>query len=323
MRAVGIERFGDTPQLREVPEPEPGPGQLRVAVEAAATNPLDLAIASGALAEAGAYRFPLTLGMDGAGTVTAVGAGVTGFRVGERVFGQFWSSPFQFGTFADVCVVQEAPALGALAAVPDELPSRPAAALPTAAMTALGVIEQAQLPAGGTLVVIGATGGVGTFAVQAAAARGLRVIATASTASGGRADRLRELGADTVLADGEQPLDQALRDLAPGGVDAVLDAVGDRALAGSAAGAVRDGGALISIAFGLDERAQADQRIRAANYRLDRKPELLAQVAHLAAAGTLRPVIGAEVPLEDVPRALIGAVPSTGGLRGKVVVQMG
>ncbi|BBB01648.1 putative alcohol dehydrogenase [Actinacidiphila reveromycinica] len=322
MRAVGIERFGDTPELREMPEPEPGGGQVRIAVEAAATNPLDLAVASGALAELGTYRFPLTLGMDGAGTVIAVGDGVTGFRVGERVFGQFWGSPYQFGTFADVCVVQAAPALGALAVVPDELPGRVAAALPTAGMTALGVLDHARVPAGGTLLVIGATGGVGTFAVQAAAARGIRVLATATGRSGDTADRLRDLGADAVVTGGAQPLDQALRDLAPGGVDAVLDAVGDRALTGGVAASVREGGALLSTAFGLDDRLLADRRIRAAHYRLDRKPERLAELAELAASGALRPVIGAEVPLQDTPRALTGDVPIAGGLRGKTVIRV-
>ncbi|MDW6065133.1 alcohol dehydrogenase catalytic domain-containing protein [Streptomyces sp. FXJ1.4098] len=120
MRAIGIERFGDTPELKKLPVPEPGSGQVQVAIEAAAISPLDMAIASGALAAIGEYRFPLTLGMDGAGTVIAIGDGdgVTEFRVGDRVFGQFWSRPLRCGTFAEVCVVQAAPAFGALTAVP-------------------------------------------------------------------------------------------------------------------------------------------------------------------------------------------------------------
>ncbi|WP_190823628.1 NADP-dependent oxidoreductase [Saccharopolyspora pogona] len=180
MRAIGIERFGDTPELKELPVPEPGSGQVQIAIDAAAINPLDMVVASGALAAFGDFRFPLTLGMDGAGTVTAVGDGVTEFGVGDRVFGQFWSQPLQSGTFAEVSVVQAVPAFGALATIPDELPSHLAAALPTSGMTALGALDHMQVSEGGTLLVIGATGGVGTFAVQAAAARGIRVIATAS-----------------------------------------------------------------------------------------------------------------------------------------------
>lgn len=94
--------------------------------------------------------------------------------------GQFRSLPLQFGTFAEICVVQAEPELGALATIPAGMPSHVAAALPTAGMTALGAIEHTQVPEGGTLLIIGATGGVGTFAVQAAAARGIRTIATAS-----------------------------------------------------------------------------------------------------------------------------------------------
>ncbi|GAA1007422.1 NADPH:quinone reductase [Acrocarpospora pleiomorpha] len=318
MRAIGIERFGDTPALKELPVPEPGSGQVQVAIEAAAINPLDMGIASGALAGLGEYRFPLTLGMDGAGTVTAIGDGVTEFRVGDRVFGQFWSQPLRFGTFAEVCVVQAVPAFGALAAVPGELPSQEAAALPTAGMTALGVLDHMRVPEGGTLLVIGATGGVGTFAVQAAAALGIRTIATASARV---AEQVRGLGATEIVVRGAEPLEQALRRLAPGGVDAILDVVGDRSITSSLAGAVRDGGALFSTAFGLDEQLLADQRIRTANYRLDRKPERLAELARLVTAGTIRPVIGARLPLEEAPRALAGGVEVTGP-RGKTVLQV-
>ncbi|MCL2552484.1 MAG: NADP-dependent oxidoreductase [Actinomycetia bacterium] len=326
MRAIGIERFGDAPALLDLPVPEPGPGEVQVAVEAASVNPLDTAIAAGALAAVGEYRFPLTLGMDGAGTVTAIGEGVSEFAVGERVFGQFWSLPLRHGTFAEVSVVQAAPALGALRTVPDGLPGEVAAALPTAGMTALGAIDHLRVPPGGTLLVIGATGGVGTFAVQAAAARGLRVVATGSARLAGQ---VRALGADEVAVRGAGPLDQALRRIAPEGVDAILDVVGDRVLTSSVAGSVRDGGALFSTAFGVDERLLADPRIRTANYRLDRKPERLAELTGLVTDGVLRPVIGAYVSLPEAPRTLFGGTGVAGrggtegaGLRGKTVLRM-
>ncbi|GAA4484125.1 NADP-dependent oxidoreductase [Actinoallomurus oryzae] len=318
MRAIGIEHFGETPALKEVPVPEPGSGEVQIAIEAASTNPLDLAIASGVLAALGECRFPLTLGMDGAGTVTAVGDGVTEFRVGDRVFGQFWSRPLRSGSFAEVAVVQAVPAFGALARIPDELPSDVAAALPTAGMTALGAIDVMRVPEGGTLAILGATGGVGTFAVQAAAARGIRVIATASAQV---AEEVRELGATAIVVRGAEPLDQALRRLAPEGVDAIFDTVGDRSLTSSVAGAVRDGGALLSIASGVDEKLLAEERIRVADYRLDRKPERLAELTKLVTAGTIRPVIGAVLSLEEAPRTLTGGVEPT-GMRGKTVLRV-
>ncbi|MEK8169071.1 zinc-binding dehydrogenase [Streptomyces sp. M19] len=116
-------------------------------------------------------------------------------------------------------------------------------------------------------------------------------------------------------------MDRALRRLAPEGVDAILDAVGDSALTAAVAGAVRDGGALYSTAFGLDEKLLADERVRGANYRLDRKPERLAALTELVMAGTVRPVIGSRLPLEDAPRALAGAVRATGP-RGKTVLRV-
>ncbi|MER6524272.1 NADP-dependent oxidoreductase [Streptomyces sp. NPDC001508] len=318
MRAVTIEQFGATPKLTTRPVPEPGPGQVRITVEAASVNPLDAAIASGSLSALGAYRFPLTLGMDGAGTVTATGDGVTEFAIGDRVFGQFWGRPLQFGTFAEVAVVQAAPALGALAAVPDGLHSHVAAAMPTSGMTALGAIDHLRVPDHGTLLVLGATGGVGTYAVQIAAAQGIRVIATASARL---ADGIRKLGAADIAVRGEEPVDQVLRRLAPDGVDAILDAVGDRTANARVAGAVRDGGALFSTAFGLDEHLLAQQRIRTANYRLDRKPERLAGLADLVTAGTVQPVIGSLLPLTEAPRALAGDI-TPSGLRGKTVLQI-
>jgi NADPH:quinone reductase-like Zn-dependent oxidoreductase len=318
VRAISVENFGDVPRLNDLPVPEPGRGEIQVTIEAAAVNPLDRSIASGALAAVGEYRFPLTLGMDGAGVVSAVGEGVGGFRAGDRVFGQFWSLPLQFGTFADVAVVQAVPALGALAAVPEGLTSQVAAALPTSGMTALGALDHLRVPDRGTLLVLGATGGVGSFAVQLAAAQGVRVIATAAAHT---ADQVRELGAANVIVRDKEPLEDALARLVPEGVDAVLDAVGDRGLTSRVSGAVRDGGALLSIAFGIADDLAADERVRGANYLLDRKPERLAELAGLAAAGRVRPVVGAELPLEDAPRVLAGET-TVKGLRGKTVLHV-
>lgn len=318
MQAVTIERFGDTPTLTEQPEPQPGRDAVRVAMRAASTNPVDTAIAAGHLAGVGEFCFPLTLGMDGVGTVTAVGEEVTRFHVGDRVFGQFWSQPHQFGTLARTCVVAAEPTTGALAIAPDELTDEVAAALPTAGMTALALVEDADVPEGGTLFVLGATGGVGTLAVQAAARRGVRVIATASS---GLDDDIRALGAAEVVHR-DDDLEQALRALAPDGIDAAVDLVGDRALNDVLATAVRDGGALLSAAYGLSADQLADRRIRTANVHLQRKPDRLGALVDMVTSGALHPVIGATVALDQAPLALTGAA-RAGGLRGKTVVRIG
>ncbi|WP_190823629.1 zinc-binding dehydrogenase [Saccharopolyspora pogona] len=118
-----------------------------------------------------------------------------------------------------------------------------------------------------------------------------------------------------------EPLDQALLSLAPEGVDAILDVVGDRSTTSRVARAVKDGGALFSTAFGLDEKLLDDERIRTANYRLDRKPERLIELTKHVTAGTLRPVVGAELSLEEAPSALINGV-EISGLRGKTLLRV-
>ncbi|MGI5499674.1 NADP-dependent oxidoreductase [Lentzea sp. CA-135723] len=296
MRAITINGFGDVPRLTDQPVPEPGAGVIQVAVEAAATNPLDLAIASGSLKAIGEYRFPLTLGMDGAGVVTAVGEGVTEFRVGQRVFGQFWGRPLRSGTFAEVAVVEATPAFGALTTIPDGVPSHVAAALPTSGMTALGALEHLRIPDGGTLLVIGGPGGVGSFALQLARAAGHEVVATASNA-----DQLHDMDVEVVLR-GTEPLDDVVRRTSP---DAVLDTVGDREVMRRVKAALKDGATVLSTAFGLDDPAL--------DYRLDRKPE------RLEAVSGLQPLVGLEVPLEDAPRVLTGELRSP---RGKTVLRV-
>lgn len=185
-------------------------------------------------------------------------------------------------------------------------------------MTALGAIEHTQVPEGGTLLVIGATGGVGTFAVQAAAARGIRTLATASAQ---HADQVRVFGATGIVDRAARPLDRALRRLAPEGLDAVLDLVGDRSLTSGLAGMVKDGGVLLSTAFGLDDQLMADARIQAAHYSLDRKPGRLGELMELVTADSIRPVIGTTLPLPEAPRALTGDLPAA-RLRGRTVLQV-
>lgn len=193
--------------------PEPGSGQVQIAIDAAAINPLDMVLASGHWRRSG---IPAHARHGRSWHRHGVGDGVTEFGVGDRVFGQFWSQPLQSGTFAEVSVVQAVPAFGALATIPDELPSHLATALPISGMTALGALDHTQISEGGTLLVIGATGGVGTFAVQAAAARGIRVIATAYVEL---IEQVRALGAAEIAVRDVEPLDQALLSLAPEGVE--------------------------------------------------------------------------------------------------------
>ncbi len=315
MQAIGVERFGDQPQLMEVALPEPGSGQVEVELSAAAKNPLDSAVAAGYLAELGEYRFPLVLGFDGAGVVRRVGNEVNHFAVGDRVFGQFWSLPMQYGTYAEAALVQARPAFGALRRIPDGVGFTEAAASPTAGMTAAGAVELSAAAPGDTLLLLGATGGVGTFAIQEATARGIHVIASSDQQA---AQALRALGAREILPRDRDALADAISQLDTP-VAAALDFAGDPATTAIAARALKQGGVLISTANGIPDLLRVGGRIHVVDYVLDRKPDRLDHLADRLAAGSVRPVIGAEV---DLANALAPAPSAQDGLRGKTVIRI-
>ncbi len=160
MKAAVIEHAGDLGSLKEIPEPAPGSHEIQVRVSAAGVNPIDWKVR-----DRGNERMPFVLGQDFAGVVSRVGAGVTKYKIGERVFGV---AP-DHGAYAEYTIVSED---DPVAKIPDDVGDADAAALPTAGLTALAALETLQVDKGTKLLVLGATGGVGSFAVQIAADRG-------------------------------------------------------------------------------------------------------------------------------------------------------
>ena len=215
-RAVIYETFGgpEVLELREVPEPHPGPGEVRVRVTAAGLNPMDWGIA--ARPEAAA-RFGITVpagfGSDFAGVVDEAGAGTVGFAAGDRVYGG------ALGRAAADFVVVKVP--GALSHTPDGISDEVASTLPVAGASAAAALAAIGLRSGDTVLIGGAAGGVGVFAVQLAKLAGATVIGTASD---GTFEFLRQLGAEPV-AYGPGLADR-VRALAPGGVTAATDLFG-------------------------------------------------------------------------------------------------
>lgn len=214
MRAVVFEEFGgpEVLHLGEVPEPEPGPGQIRVRVEAVGLNPFDGKVRSGAMEVAFRTPLPAVPGLEVAGVVDRVGNGAGGVTVGDRVTG--WTSRGA----AELAILKR------WAAVPDGLDATQAAALPVAGEAARRALRILDLKPGETLLVHGASGGVGGLAAQLAAAAGVRVIGTASPAN---QERVAGYGVTpTTYGEG---LVGRVRALAPT-VDAVLDAAGSGVL---------------------------------------------------------------------------------------------
>ena len=194
VRAITMTGFDAAPQLSEQDRPEPGDGEVRVRVRAASVNGFDLAVASGMTKDYMEHRFPLVLGKDFAGEVDAVGTGVTGFSPGDRVFGAVTKPFLGDGSFAEYVTV---PTSVGLAGLPASVSFVDGGALGLAGSTAHLAVEAAQLEAGQTVLVVGATGGVGTFALQLARAAGARVLATAHSAQ--QRDLVTRLGAAAVV----------------------------------------------------------------------------------------------------------------------------
>lgn len=243
MRAVVACGYGGPEVLRivDVPVPQPSSGQVRIKVEAAAVNPVDLATRSGMLVEAGllAPRDMTGLGWDVAGEIDVLGPDTDGLAVGQKVIGLRDLLDIDLGTYAEYVVLDAA----AVAAAPPRLSAVEAATLPLNSLTAAQSLDLLGLSDGDTLLVTGATGAVGGFAVELAAQQGIRVLA-----QGGGPQFLHSVGAHAVLPR-DADLAAEARRLVPGGVHAALDTagLGIRALA-----AVRNHGSFVTVVGGVD-----------------------------------------------------------------------
>ena len=265
----------------EVERPSAGRTRLVVRVAATSLNPADWKFAGTDTAP-----LPHAPGLDVAGTVVEVGSEVDGFAVGDRVVGQ---APMRTGTFAKYAVTRAS----ATAALPDAVSFTDAATLPTSGQTAwAAIVEEGKVQPGQTVLIHGAGGAVGTFAVQIARHAGAHVVAAASTRHHAL---LRELGVERIIDYTTTPFEESVAD-----IDLVLDPIGGETFHRSI-DALRNGGTIVTIAFfGDPPRTTVEQknaRVRQLSMRPDR--ERLALLASLVAAGAIHPVIGTLAPLSE------------------------
>lgn len=312
MRAVAVEALGGQPRLMDLPKPVPGPGEVLVRVSAAGVNPLDWKIASGRFR--GQHEvFPLVLGSDGAGRVESLGEGAHRFQVGDRIFGQFLHDPFGTGTYAEYTVVPEQ--LG-VTRIPDYMSDREAAALPTAGMTALVALDALHVEGGTTFLVVGASGGIGSFALPLARTRGARVLAVARATS---AERLRALGADEVIDPNLPGWEDVVRASVPQGVDAALDLMSDPAGFLRTMSTVRPGGRAGSP-IGAASPEPTPSGAQGININLTPTSALLERLVHDVKQARLTIPIQRTARLEDVPGVLADI--QAGRAVGKVVIDV-
>ncbi|MFE3545197.1 NADP-dependent oxidoreductase [Nocardia sp. NPDC059177] len=327
MRAIVVQKFGGTPELAEMPVPQPGHGEVQVALDSAGVNPFDLKMADGLLEGKMPTDFPMILGVDGAGTVSAIGSGVSKFAVGDKVVGKFLTAPAGHGSWAQYAVVPED---ATLVPIPDGLTTVAAAALPTAGVTAQDLVDAARIQPDQTVLIVGATGGVGSFLVQLANIAGAQVIATAR---GDATDQVARLGAaETIDYTQTRPTDPNIvdPDLAayhdsaitdavhfthPDGIDVLFDLVSGPTDFARHATLVRSGGHAYSTTWAADEPALRARDITGGNFESKgRAPELTRLLTRVAAGDVVVP-IQMTVPLEAAPTVL-----GAGNARGKTVL---
>ncbi|HEX4368244.1 MAG TPA: NADP-dependent oxidoreductase [Rhodopila sp.] len=308
-KACRIDRFGPPGviTLADIDRPVPAAGEVLIRVRAAGVGPWDAWIRAGKSALP--QVLPLTLGSDLSGIVAAIGPGVGGLRCGDAVFGV--TNPNFTGAQADYAVARA----GMIAPKPEGIDDIDAASVPVVAVTAWqALFEEAGLTHGQTVLIHGAAGNVGGYAVQLARWARLKVCATASSKD---LDYVHGLGAHTVIDYRAERFEDVVRN-----ADAVIDLVGGDTQVRSFA-ALKPGGVLVSAVSPPDQALAAQHRLSARFFLVDVTTERLIRIGGMLQRGTLRTDVGAVLPLAAARTAhamLEGTRPHP---RGKIVLRIG
>ena len=303
IKAVRFHEYGGLEKLvlDEVALPAPKPNEVLIRMKAAGVNPADWKFRAGYMKDFAPIPLPWTSGLDGAGVIEAVGAEVKNFRPGQAVYGIITGSYAEYALAAEGDVVPK----------PDQLSFDQAAAVPVGALTAWqAIVEDAQAHAGQRILVLGAAGGVGLFAVQLARSKGASVTGTASA---GNLAYVRSLGADAAV-DYASSSDVGKLE----GFDVVLDTVGGDTLE-KAWKMVKQGGLLLSIAGMVDAKRAESAAIRG-KYTGRAATSHLAQIDELIRATKLTPKVGKVFPLADARKAQ--ELSQTGHGTGRIVLHI-
>ncbi|MEA2509171.1 MAG: hypothetical protein QOG21_1253 [Actinomycetota bacterium] len=311
MRAYATEAFGEAGTVRDLPVREPGPGEVRIRVEATGTNPVDNAILQGYLKDMLEHRFPLVPGIDASGTIDAVGTDVTEWSVGDSVFGASGKPYFGEGTYAEYTTMSS----GSIASKPDGVPHESAAAIPTAGVTALMLLNALEPVEGQVILAIGTTGGVGSYFVQLAAQRGARVIGVSRAEN---ADYVRSLGAEDVIDYSAEDVGEAIANRFAEGIDAIADMVGDKEELASALAHLNAGGRVASCVGTVDEMDLSAREVTGQNVMAVVTNERLDHLVTARSEGRLRDPDIETLPLDQAVEAL--ARLTSRHVRGKLVL---
>ncbi len=303
MKAIRIHEFGEPNVLKyeDIPESQPGPGEVRIKVIAAGVNPVDWKIRSGYME----LPLPITMGSDIAGVVDVAGQGVESFQPEDEVFGK--ASPGQ-GGYAEYTVVNSSQ----IAQKPKSIGFVESAAIPTAGLAAWqSLFDIAGLERGQTVLIHGAAGGVGSFAVQFAKWKGAYVIGTASSKN---AEFLKSIGCDEVIDYKNQQFEDIV-----GNLDVVLDTIGGDTLEKSW-GVLKPGGFLVTTVASIPEEKTQKYGVRAERLMTQANGKELAQIAAIIDEHKIKPIVTTVLPLADAQKA--HEMSESGHTRGKIVLRV-
>jgi NADPH:quinone reductase-like Zn-dependent oxidoreductase len=308
MKAIVVHEYGGPEVLKyeSTPRPEPKENQILVRVIAAGVNPVDGACRSEKYAKFFGITLPFIPGYDVAGVVEKTGAKITKFKAGDPVYG--YLDLKDGGGYAEYAVATEVEA----APKPKAISFTEAAGVPVVALTAWqALIDKAKLSAGQTVLIHGGSGGVGSFAIQIAKARGAKVIATASTRN---QDLLKQLGADVAVDYTKQKFEDVAKD-----VDVVLDSVGKDTLARSY-GVIKKGGFIVTLVARIDQAELDKHGIRGVSLGVEPTSNELAEIGKLIDEKKIRVIVSQTFPLSEAAKAQEQV--ATGHTRGKIVLKV-
>ena len=306
-RAIRVHEYGgpERLQLDEIPKPVPHEGEVLVRVHTAGVNPIDWKIRAGLLKDVFPTPLPYIPGYDFAGVVEEVGPAVTEFQKGQAVFGQ---SP-TYGTYAEYTVAP----VNTVALKPETLGFDEAATISVGATTAWqGLFDHGKLEPGQRVLILGAAGGVGLFAVQFARWKGAHVIATASTRN---IEFVRSLGAQEILDYTTVNVGDTVHD-----VDLVLNTVSGETL-DTAWPTLKRGGTLVSIAGQPSEAKARELDVQAVNFSAQTTNDLMDTFAHLIDEGQVKVAVATRIPMSEAPKA--HELSQSGHGRGRIVLHIG
>ncbi|HKG56052.1 MAG TPA: NADP-dependent oxidoreductase [Candidatus Limnocylindrales bacterium] len=314
MRAFAIDEFGETGTIRELPIPEPGEGEVVVGVRAAGLNATDLAVMSGYMKDYMPHLFPLVPGLDASGIVERVGPGVDGFHAGDEVYGYTRQRRMGAGTLSEYVVL---PA-DAISRKPSTISYEQAAVIGHAALTAAAAVEDAGVKAGDLVAILGATGGVGSYATQFASDAGATVIAVTRDE---HADYAKSLGATETVDYASHNAVDTVRAQHPDGIDALIDFCGTPELVAGMTDLVRKGGHVASTILPPDAEALAAKGIEGTLTTRFTAEHRFPEIAGRIADGSLKIPAIQTFSFDKVGDAL--ELQATRHVAGKVAVTLG